>query len=159
MTEGDTHVVRERAIDRAGELVDSYREAGWDALAVQPANIVPIPVGPDTGEPRPEGGDVGFSFLLPPAEFSLLETLLAGTPETEVVRGGAGDRTALVVTVRDEAAGGAVVIPLWFQETTAGAMARAARERGELDLMVQPPDADRRLNVSLGTSEVFGDPA
>lgn len=150
-------IVRERAADRAAELADSYRDAGWDALALQPANVVPIPVGPDTGEPRPDDADVGISFLLPTAEFALLSDLAESDPETEVVRGGRGDNAAVVVTLRDQNTGGALVIPLSFRESTAGAMTRAARERDRLDLIVRPSDAQSRVEVPLDPAAVLGE--
>ena len=157
MTDGldGERVVREQAVDRAAELAESHREAGWDALALQPANVVPIPVGPDTGEDRPADADVGISFLLPPQEFALLADLLESDPDSEVVRGGRGEHAAVVVTLSNESTGGALVIPLWFHEPTAGAMARAARDRGQLDLLVRLPDADRQLRVPLNPDAVL----
>lgn len=146
--------VREQATERAAELADAYRDAGWDALALRPANVVPIPVGPDTGESRSDDADVGISFLLPPEEFALLADLLDNDTESEVLRGGRGEDAAVVVTIRAGATGGAVVIPLSFHRPTAEAMARAARDRGELDLLVRPPGADRQLRVPLDAEAV-----
>lgn len=159
MTEGldGERAVREQAAERAAELAASYRDAGWDALALQPANVVPIPVGPDRDDSRPEDADVGISFLLQNAEFSLLFDLLQGEFDTEVVRGEHGEYTAAVVVLRDEGAGHALAIPLSFHDPTAGAMARAARERGRLDLIVRPADAEHRLEVPLDPAAVLGD--
>jgi hypothetical protein len=159
MTDGldGERAVREQAAERAAELADSYRDAGWDALALQPANVVPIPVGPDLEESRPDDADVGISFLLQNAEFSLLFDLLEGEYDTEVVRGGHGEYTAAVVVLRDEQVGRALAIPLSFHDPTAGAMASAARERGRLDLIVRPSDAEHRVEVPLDPAALLGD--
>jgi hypothetical protein len=159
MTEGldGERAVRKQAAERAAELADSYSDAGWDALALQPANVVPIPVGPDLGESRPEDADVGISFLLQNAEFSLVFDLIQEEFATEVFRGSHGEYTAAVVVLRDEEASQALTIPLSFHDPTAGAMATAARERGRVDLLVRPSDAEHRVDVSLDPAALLGD--
>jgi hypothetical protein len=150
-------VVREQARTRAAELAASYRDAGWEALVLQPANVVPIPVGPDAGETRPPEADVGISFLLPTAEFALLTELADADPETEIVRGGRGDHAAVVVTLQDRDSGAALVIPLSYHRPNAGAMARAARERDRLALLARPADVEDEVQIPLDPAAVLGD--
>ncbi|MFB6096312.1 MAG: hypothetical protein ABEJ74_02865, partial [Haloferacaceae archaeon] len=135
--------IRRRTERRAADVAAEYRDQGWDALALQPANLVPIPVGPDTGESRPADADVGLSFLLPEAEFDLLAELSAAGPEREVYRADVDSHVAAVVVLRDDDLGHALVLPVVFREPTAGAMAREARERGQLELIARPADTDR----------------
>lgn len=149
--------VRERARERAADVAAGYRDADWDALMLQPANVVPIPVGPELDESRPDDADVGLNFLLPESEFDLLAELVAAEPEREVIRGGGDDRAAVIVVLRDAEGGRALTIPLTFPRQTSTAMARAARERGRLDLLVRPANTDRDLRIPLDPEAVIGE--
>lgn len=150
------NAVRRRASERADDLAGDYRADGWDALALRPANVVPVPVGPGAADERDPDTDVGLSFLLPVAEFDLLAELVAGAFETEVVRGGRGPHAAAVVVVRDGERRRALALPLVFHEPTAAAMAGAARDRGELDLLVRSAVTDREVRVPLDPEALLG---
>ncbi|MFW5896162.1 MAG: DUF7529 family protein, partial [archaeon] len=162
----------------ASALAESHREAGWEALVLQPANVVPIPVGPAGDDPVPDDteessddvtdptdaaadptddADVGLSFLLPRAVIELLADLAGRDPETEVVRGDHGEYLAVVVALRDPDAGAALVVPLTVHRPTATAMTSAARARGRLDLIARPADVEHRVEIPLEPDAVLGE--
>ena len=152
----DEDPVRSRTRDRAADLAAQYREAGWDALSLQPANTVPVPVGPSESAAPERDPDVGLSVLLPETEFDLLSELLASDAGVEVHRDSTESHLAVVVVVSDEDRGRALALPLSFERATSGAMRDVAREREELALLVRPANTDRRLELPLDVAAVLG---
>lgn len=150
--------IRSRTRERASDLAAEFRDAGWDALALQPANTVPVPVGPaeSADSERDPDADVGLSFLLPESEFDLLAELATGDASVETHRDSGGGYLAIIVVVREADLGASLVLPLTFHAGNAGAMRAAAHERDELDLLVRPANTDRRVELPLSPTAVFG---
>ena len=129
---------------------EEYREAGWSVTELHPGDVTPLPTA--AAAEADDAGAVdrlGFDVLLPGDEFEAVETLVEASEgafdEYDAYRASEGDVVFLVVAMRAEAAGEAVVFPLYYDESEAGPLLSLATETGALHTYLRPLDDSSRV--------------
>ena len=120
-----------------------YREAGWTVVELHPGDVTALP----TASADVESDRTGFDVLVPGDEFAELEGTVADAAfdEYDAYRAEEGGVVFLVVAVKAEGRGSAVVYPLYYALSEAATMLRRAAEAGEMRTYVRPLEDDRRV--------------
>ena len=130
---------------------EEYREAGWSVVELHPGDVTPLPTAAvaDETDDAAEADRLGFDVLLPGDEFeavrAVVEASEAAFDEYDAYRAREADTVFLVVAMKAEAAGEAVVFPLYYDERVAGPMCSLAAEAGELHTYLRPLDDAERV--------------
>lgn len=123
-----------------------YRESGWETDKLHPGNVTPLPAGA-TADGEFADGRTGLDVLVPGEEFERVEELVeSGSFDGyDVFRAQQAGVVFLVVAMRDEAAGRAVVFPLYYRIDEARETLARVAERGKMRTWVRPLDDERRV--------------
>jgi hypothetical protein len=138
---------------------EAFREEGWETVELHPGAVTPLPAGETDGgyvDPR-----IGLDVLVPGDEFEAVKDAVGGiedgdgeatTAETgteydeyEVFRAQTGEVVFLVVVMKSQETGQAVLIPLYYDATDAEETLRLVRDRDEMQLFVRPLDDNERV--------------
>ncbi|MFC4358022.1 hypothetical protein ACFO0N_08690 [Halobium salinum] len=151
--------VWERVVDDMEATAAEYREDGWETLELHPGDVTPIPGTRDQPPTAPgedaAGGEAvdlpedtfGLDALLPGDEFEAVSEAIesATFDEFEVFRADSGGVVFLVLAMLAPDADRAVLLPLYYATGDATAMARRAREAGEMRVVVRPLSDDEQV--------------
>ncbi|WP_435145503.1 DUF7529 family protein [Halobaculum sp. P14] len=132
-------------MDDMEATAEEYRDAGWDVLALHPGDVTALP----TASAQATPDRVGLDVLLPGDEFEELEGLVAETDaefdEYDAYRAETDDVVFLVVAMKSESAGAAVVFPLYYAVSEAAPMLKQVARIGELRTYLRPLDDSSRV--------------
>lgn len=119
-----------------------YREAGWETYELHPGDVTALPV-----STAPEQKRTGLDVLVPGDEFEQVEALVeeGSFDSYEVFRAMQGGVVFLVVVMKDEAAGRAVVFPLYYRLDHAREMLARVAECDEMRTWIRPLSDERRV--------------
>ncbi|WP_435061995.1 DUF7529 family protein [Halobaculum sp. EA56] len=127
---------------------EEYREAGWEVTELHPGDVTPLPNVGTVGA-GVEVDRLGFDVLLPGDEFETVRALVeeseAAFDGYDAYRAQESDVVFLVVAMKAESAGRAVVFPLYYAEGQADPMLEGAAEAGELRTYLRPLDDSERV--------------
>lgn len=138
---------------------EEFREEGWETVELHPGAVTPLPAGEtEDGYVDPR---IGLDVLVPGEEFEAVKDAVGGiedddgeapTAETgteydeyEVFRAQAGEVVFLVVVMKSQETGQAVLIPLYYDAMDAEETLRLVGERDEMQLFVRPLDDSERV--------------
>lgn len=139
-----------------------FREEGWETVELHPGAVTTLPAGETEDgyiDPR-----IGLDVLVPGNEFGAVKEAVGGvenaaegdgeapTAETEteydeyeVFRAQSGEVVFLVVVMKSEETGQAVLVPLYYDAKDAAETLRLVRENDEMQLFVRPLDDSERV--------------
>lgn len=143
-------------IDDMEATADEYREADWDVHELHPGDVTPLPAGPD-GQGGFVDDRVGLDVLVPGNEFRELEAIVedATFDEYDAYRAEKGGVVFVVVAMKADDAGVAVLFPIYYRVDQAGEMLPRVRDRGELRTFIRPLHDERRVVFSQQEPEPF----
>jgi hypothetical protein len=152
-------------IDDMEATAEEFREDGWETVELHPGAVTPLPAG-ETDDGYLDAR-VGLDVLVPGDEFEAVKAAVggieddanddaasaedaggAGFDEYEAFRAQANEVVFLVVAMKSEATGTAVLIPLYYDITDAAATLNRVAEGGEMRLFVRPLDDSERVVFS-----------
>ncbi|MEY7850405.1 hypothetical protein AB7C87_14550 [Natrarchaeobius sp. A-rgal3] len=144
-------------LEDAASIAEEYREDGWDAVVLEPVDVVP----------SEREGRVGFDVRVSDVEYGLLEALIENDDvvfaDAEVYyRPAAGaDRRFALAVERDAASETAVCVPLTYSVDEARSVLEAALLEGELLVHVRSAGSNESADAGGSDSEppTDGDPA
>lgn len=121
-------------VDDARAIAVAYRDAGWEVLSVDVADVAPV-----ADEDRDR---FGLHVFVPGEEYEAVETLVeretSSFDAAEVYRRTIGGTVFAVAVERDEGNEVAVVVPLYYSSGEASEVLETALERGELRIHLRP---------------------
>ncbi|UIO99732.1 hypothetical protein Hbl1158_14600 [Halobaculum sp. CBA1158] len=127
---------------------EEYRESGWDVTELHPGDVTPLPNASTAGT-GVEAERLGFDVLLPGDEFETVQETVAGVEdgfdEYDAYRAQRSNVVFLVVAMKAEAAGTAVVFPLYYSQDQAEPLLDRAERAGELHTYLRPLDDSERV--------------
>lgn len=133
-------------------LATEYRDDGWDILEVHPGDVVPL--SPNEDETR-----WGLDAVLPGNEITALENLIESNAPTlddwDVFRTQSDNIVFLLVVARDNERGRMLFVPLYYHAGDASGMARAARERGCMQIHLRSLSIDPIVTLEQTDPELF----
>ncbi len=144
---------------------EEFREEGWETLGLHPGAVTPLPAGETEDGYLDER--VGLDVLVPGDEFEAVTEVVggvdgeaasaagAGFDEYEAFRAQSGDVVFLVVVMKSEATGQAVLIPLYYDAAVAAETLERVTEREEMRLFVRPLDDSERVMFSQQEPEAL----
>jgi len=141
--------------DRWREVLDDteataaeYRDRGWEALAVHPGDVNPVP------------GAARLHVLLPGSEFDAANELLGGVRiDSARVYAAAGDSVRYRLLVAENADREiAVCVPTYVFESTVEELDAAARDAGGLGIRLRPLDDRDHVEFTVADPDLFFDP-
>jgi len=141
--------------DRWREVLDDteataaeYRDSGWDAIAVHPGDVNPVP------------GAARLHVLLPGSEFDAVNELLDGAGIGSVgVYAAAGDSVRYRLLVAENADREiAVCVPTYVFESAVEELDAAARNASGLGVRLRPLDDRDHVEFAVADPDLFFDP-
>ena len=135
----------ERVFDDTEATAAAYRDRGWNALALHPGDVNPVP---DAAR---------LHVLLPGAEFDEANDLLDGAAIDSVQVYAASGETATyrLVVAECTAPELAVCIPTFVRDADREAIETAATDAGELVVRLRPLDDRDHVDVAVDDPELF----
>ena len=123
-------------LEDADSLAENYREAGWDAVAVSPTDVVAVD----------RGDRAGLEALVTESVYDPVESLVkrdgAAFDRAEVYRREVDDETHVLLAEADDETETTVVVPLAYTLEDARDVLEAALEAGILQISVRPPSLE-----------------
>lgn len=137
----------EQVMEDMEATAEEYREAGWETIELHPGDVTPLPAGEFEVEQGYDDGRVGVDILVPGDEFRAVQELVedASFDEYEAYDAVEGDVHFVVLVMKAEDAGKAVVFPLYYREEQAETMIERVREQGEMRAYVRPLSDEERV--------------
>lgn len=131
----------------AAVTAEEYREDGWEAHVLEPGDVTPV-----VDDDRP----FGLSVLVDSAAYDLVESLSKAVSfdDCEVYRHVTGPLVSLLIVERSEAAETALLIPAYYNTTSAAGFVDTARERGEVPIHLRALGTDH-ITVTHEHVDVF----
>ncbi|WP_193309757.1 hypothetical protein [Halorubrum halophilum] len=135
----------QRVFDDTEATAAAYRDRGWDAIALHPGDVNPVP---DAAR---------LHVLLPGAEFDEANALLDGvTVDSVQVYAASGETASYRLVVAECTAPElAVCIPTFVRNADREAIETAATDAGELVVRLRPLDDRDHVDVAVDDPELF----
>ncbi|MFW5911599.1 MAG: DUF7529 family protein [Halolamina sp.] len=142
--QGMTDLWEDTTDDMAATAAE-LREAGWETVELHPGAVTPLPrLETDDGY---EDDRTGFDVLVPGNEFSDVQDAVDGAEfdEYEAYNAQTNGVVFAVVVMKAEAAGRAVLIPIYYRVEDAQETVHRIEAAGESRLFVRPLDDSERV--------------
>jgi hypothetical protein len=135
-----------RLVDEAEELAEEYRDRGWEAMVVHPADVTAV----DTDD------QFGLNALAPNSEYERVRSLVAAHAfdQSHVYRQ-TDDGLRLFLCVFEATEEVAVLVPAYVTETDLDMLFPRAREIGEMHVLVRPLEHEERATLTVADPALF----
>lgn len=140
----------EDVMDDMEATAEEYREAGWETYELHPGDVTALPASQATETDR-----TGLDVLVPGDEFEQVEQFVeeGSFDSYEAYRAQQGGVVFLVVAMKDETAGRAVIFPLYYRVDHAREMLARVAERDQMQTWIRPLSDETRVVFTQDSPE------